>query len=97
AGIESVFQAAAVGGLNLGFSQQILKDKGTLRFNVRDVLYSQRFRATAKYGTVDAIINERGDSRVATIGFTYRFSKGKVANVKRRASSANDEQNRVGQ
>jgi hypothetical protein len=97
AGIESVFQSAAVGGLNLGFSQQILKDKGTIRFNVRDVLYSQRFRATAKYGTVDAIINERGDSRVATIGFTYRFSKGKVGNVKRRASSANDEQNRVGQ
>ncbi|RYZ61432.1 MAG: TonB-dependent receptor [Chitinophagaceae bacterium] len=97
AGIESVFQSAAVGGLNLGFSQQILKDKGTIRFTIRDVLYTQRFMATAKYGTVDAVINERGDSRVATIGFTYRFSKGKVGNVKRRASSANDEQNRVGQ
>jgi hypothetical protein len=97
AGIEGVFQSASVGGLNVGFSQKIMKDKGTLRFNVRDILYTQGFRATAKYGNVDAVIRERGDSRVVTLGFTYRFSKGKVGNVKRRASSANDEQNRVGQ
>ncbi|HEV7330749.1 MAG TPA: outer membrane beta-barrel family protein [Flavisolibacter sp.] len=97
AGIEGVLQAASVGGLNLGFSQSVLKDKGSIRFNVRDILYTQRFNATAKYANVDAVIRERGDSRVATIGFTYRFSKGKVGNVKRRASSANDEQNRVGQ
>ncbi|HVF96789.1 MAG TPA: outer membrane beta-barrel family protein, partial [Flavisolibacter sp.] len=96
AGLEGVIKANAMGGLNAGFSQQVWKDKGTLRFNVRDIFLSQRFKATTKYGTVDAAFQELNDSRVVTLGITYRFSKGKVSGVKRRASSANDEQNRVG-
>lgn len=98
AGVEGVLEAKQMGGLNVGFSQQVMKDKGTIRFNVRDVLYTQRFRGVAKYSNVDATFQERGDSRVVTLGFTYRFSKGKInGGPKRRASSANDEQNRVGQ
>jgi hypothetical protein len=46
---------------------------------------------------VDVNINERGDSRVVNLGFSYRFSKGKMNGTpKRRASSASDEQSRVG-
>lgn len=96
AGIEGVIKAGAMGGLNLGLSQNIMKDKGTLRLSVRDVFFTQRFRGETKYGNVDAAFQERNDSRVATIGFTYRFSKGKVNGPKRRNNSANDEQNRVG-
>lgn len=95
AGIEGVIQASQMGGLNVGFSQQVMKDKGSIRFNVRDVLYTQQFHGKAKYANVDASFQERSDSRVVTLGFTYRFSKGKVGGVKRRGSSANDEQNRV--
>ena len=96
--VEGVFLAKPMGGLNLGLSQQVLKGKGTLRLSVNDVLWSQRFRAVSKYGTVDVKIDERGDSRVANLGFTYRFTKGKMNgnNPKRRAGSASDEQSRVG-
>ena len=96
AGIEGVFEGRPMGALNIGFSQQLLQDKATLRFTVRDIFLTQQFRAISKYGEVDVNIQERNDSRVATIGFTYRFSKGKVNGPKRRGSSANDEQNRVG-
>jgi hypothetical protein len=96
AGIDGVFEAKPMGALNVGFSQNILKDKGTLRLTVRDVFYTQGFRATSKYGNVDVNIQEKNDSRVATIGFTYRFSKGKVNGPKKRANSSSDEQNRVG-
>jgi hypothetical protein len=96
AGIEGVIKAKPVGAVNLGFSQNIMKDKGTLRLTIRDIFFTQPFRGSTKYGDVDAAFQERNDSRVATIGFTYRFSKGKVNGPKRRANSANDEQNRVG-
>ena len=95
-GIEGVFEAKSMGALNIGFSQTIMKEKATIRFTVRDILYTQGFRATSKYGDVDVVINERNDSRVATIGFTYRFSKGKVNGPKKRAASSTDEQSRVG-
>lgn len=96
-GVEGVFVTKSMGGLNLGFSQQVIKGKGTVRLSVNDVLWSQKFRAISKYGTVDVKINEKGDSRVVNLGFTYRFSKGKMNGTpKRRASSASDEQSRVG-
>ncbi|GAA4733724.1 outer membrane beta-barrel family protein [Flavisolibacter ginsenosidimutans] len=96
AGIEGVIKASPMGALNAGFSQQIWKDKGTIRLNVRDVFYTQGFKGQSQYGNVDAAFQERNDSRVVTLGFSYRFSKGKVGGVKRRSSSANDEQSRVG-
>jgi hypothetical protein len=96
-GVEGVFVTTPMGGLNLGFSQQVIKGKGTIRLSVNDLLWSQKFKATSKYGTVDVSINERGDSRVVNLGFSYRFSKGKMNGApKRRASSASDEQSRVG-
>lgn len=97
AGIEGIFQARQMGALNAGFSQTILKEKGTLRLNVRDIFFTQQFNGSSKYGDVDAAFQERNDSRVVTIGFTYRFSKGKInGGPKKRAASSSDEQNRVG-
>ena len=86
-----------MGGLSVGLSQKILKDKGTLRLNVRDILGTQRFRAISKYGNVDVALNNHWDSRQVSVGFSYRFNKGKVENKPaRRTGGAADEQNRVG-
>jgi hypothetical protein len=64
---------------------------------VRDIFYTQQFRAVSKYANVDAAFQERGDSRQVSLNFTYRFSKGKINGTpKRRAGSASEEQNRVG-
>ncbi len=96
--VEGVIVAKPMGMMSVGVSQQIMKGKGTLRINIRDVFASQRFRATSKYGMVDAAFQNRWDSRSVNLGFTYRFSKGKMNGgpKKRNSGSANDEQSRVG-
>jgi iron complex outermembrane recepter protein len=97
-GIEGVIQAKSMGMLSAGISKEIFKKKGTIRLNIRDIFYTQGFRGVSKYGNIDANFRELRDSRVVNIGFTYRFSKGKMnGGPKRRASSASEEQNRVGQ
>ena len=93
-GLMGVMRMESMGMLSAGFSQQVLKGKGTLRLTVRDILYTQKARATSQYGNVDAAFQEVRDSRVASLGFTYRFSKGKVAGPRKKA--ANEEQERVG-
>ncbi|HMF72844.1 MAG TPA: outer membrane beta-barrel family protein, partial [Flavitalea sp.] len=96
-GIEGVIRSKSLGTVSLGIGKQIMKTKGTIRLNVRDVFYSQRFRGVSRYGDVDAAFQDRGDSRVVNINFSYRFSKGKINGTpKRRAGSASEEQNRVG-
>ena len=96
-GVEGVINAKPMGMMSVGFSQQVIKGKGTLRLNVRDIFYTQGFRGVSKYGTVDASFQEKRDSRVVNLGFTYRFSKGKMngGQKKRSNGSANDEQSRV--
>lgn len=96
-GVEGVIVTKPVGMLSMGVSKQIMKNKATVRLNVRDIFRTQEFRASTKYANVDASFVEWRDSRVANIGFTYRFSKGKMnGGPKRRNSSASDEQSRVG-
>jgi outer membrane receptor protein involved in Fe transport len=95
-GIEGVIHAKPFGMMSVGLSKQVIKNKGTVRLNVRDVFKTQKFRGESKYSNVDAAFQERNDSRVVNLGFTYRFSKGKVNQRKRSSGSANDEQNRVG-
>lgn len=95
-GVEGVIFGKSLGMVAAGISKEIMKKKATIRLNVRDIFWTQRFRGESKYSNIDASFRETNDSRVVNIGFTYRFSKGKLNNVRRRASSASDEQNRVG-
>lgn len=95
-GIDGVFRIGSFGMMNMGVSKQLFKGKGTLRLNFRDVLYTQKINGTIRYSNIDAAFQQHRDSRQAAIGFTYRFSKGKMNNVnKRRTGGAAEEQNRV--
>lgn len=94
---EGVLKARPVGFMGAGLSQQVMKNKGTVRVSVRDLFYTQKFRGHANYGNVDFNIAQINESRVFSVGFSYRFSKGKVGQIKRTAGSANEEQDRISQ
>jgi iron complex outermembrane recepter protein len=96
-GVEGVIFIKPIAQMNLGFSKQILKGKGTVRLNARDIFNGSKFRGYSKYGTVDAQFVNVNDNRAVGISFTWRFNKGKLkANGGRREGGASDEQNRVG-
>ena len=93
--VDGIFKIQGFGMVNAGVSKQIMKGKGSIRLSVRDVFYTQKIEGASRYSNIDASFQQVRDSRVYSANFTYRFSKGKANGVKRRASSANDEQNRV--
>ena len=94
-GIEGIIKIGDFGALNLGASKQVLKNKGTIKLGVRDVLWSQRFSAVSKVSNIDAQFQQYRDSRVINLSFTYRFSKGKVGNTQRNRGGASEEASRV--
>ncbi len=95
AGVEGVFKIKGFGMMNMGIGKQIMKGKGSLRFNVRDVLYTQKINGTSRFSNIDAAFQQIRESRVANISFTYRFNKGKIKGQQRRTGGAGDEQSRV--
>lgn len=96
AGVEGVFRIQPLGMLNVGLSKNLFNNKGTLRLNVRDLLWTQNASGRIDYGLVNVYFRNRNDSRTATLSFSYRFGKGKVNGApKRRTGGASDEESRV--
>jgi hypothetical protein len=96
-GINNLTQMEPVYQVSLGFQKQIMKGKGTLRLNVRDPFAWQKFEGLSKYGRIDGDFLARPDVRQVTGTFTWRFGQsGQQNQPRRRNSSSQDEQNRVG-
>jgi hypothetical protein len=91
--------AEPMGMFSFGASKQVLKGKGTVRMNVRDPFWLQKFRGSTKFENIDAEIRSKWDNRQVVVGFSYRFGKNtnNVPQIRRKASASQDEQNRVGQ
>jgi len=64
---------------NLGFSKDVLKDKGTIALNVNDV-FNSRKRKMYTYipGQIDSYSEMQWRKRQITLSFTYRFNKQKM-------------------
>ncbi len=63
---------------NLAFSKDVMKDKGTLSFNISDVLNSRkRLMETNLPGVVSSYSEMQWRERQFTLSFTYRFNKAK--------------------
>lgn len=96
-GVEGVLVMKPMGMMSAGISKTVFANKGTIRAGLRDIFLSQKMTASSQYKNVDMTFTEIRDSRVFNLGFSYRFSKGKVSQTKKRTNgSASEEQNRAG-
>lgn len=83
--------------MSIGLQKQVMKEKGTVRLNLRDPFAWQQFSGLNKYGNVDGDFTFHPDSRQVTATFTWRFgNNGQNNQPRRRNSSSQDEQSRVG-
>ncbi len=82
------FLTIAVWQMRAGLSQKIMKGKGSVRLNVSDIFYTNQ-----PGGDIRNISYSRAnwlsylDSRVYSVGFSYRFNKGKSLNARNSGAS----------
>ncbi|HEV7620279.1 MAG TPA: outer membrane beta-barrel protein, partial [Flavisolibacter sp.] len=95
-GIEGQIIIQPMGQVSGGISKQVLKTKGSLKLNVRDIFLTNHPVGDINFGNTLAHFTNTRDSRVVNISFTYRFGKPiKDAKQRRKIGGADDEQNRV--
>jgi outer membrane receptor protein involved in Fe transport len=95
-GIEGQIQIDPMGQVSTGVSKQVIKGKGNVRLNVRDIFYTNWVKGKINFQSTQATFENKRDSRVASISFTYRFGKPiKGPQNNRKKGGADDEQNRV--
>ncbi|MEO6329263.1 MAG: TonB-dependent receptor [Ginsengibacter sp.] len=93
--LHGLLQAKGMGALNAGFTKQVLKTKGTVRFGADDIFNTRQFTGLVKYSDVNVNVANRRVSRQYNINFSYRFGKKGVQEARRKNSGASDEQSRV--
>ncbi|WP_395066514.1 TonB-dependent receptor domain-containing protein [Flavobacterium sp.] len=71
-------KSLGVFAMNLAFSKDVLKDKGTVAFNVSDVFNSRkRIMETSIPNLINSYAEMQWRERQFTLSFTYRFNKSK--------------------
>jgi iron complex outermembrane receptor protein len=94
--VEGQILLEAMGQMAAGVSKTVLKGQGSVKLNVRDILYTQVPHGDINFKNTEARFRNTRDTRVANITFTYRFGKPiKSNNNQRKKGGASDEQNRV--
>jgi hypothetical protein len=83
------------GELNAGVAKQIMKNKATLRLNIRDITYYQNYSGYATFQNAYEPFTVKWDSRVVRVSFNWRFGKA-MKPVSRSEGGATDEINRAG-
>lgn len=83
------------GQVSTAFSHSILKDKSVLKFSLRDIFYTVATEGNTTFKNATEYFIVKRDSRIATLGFTYRFGK-TLKTGNRENGSAADEIDRVG-
>ncbi len=92
-GAQKMAQGKSLGvfAANLAFSKDIMKDKGTLSFNVSDVFNSRkRNMETYLPGVVSSYNEMQWRERQFSLSFTYRFNKPKNEKEKQPRKMQND-------
>ena len=82
-----------IGQVSAGISKSVLKNKGSIKLNIRDIFYTNNGREIQNFQDIQSTLVFQRDSRVFNIAFVYKF--GSAAKSKAPANSATDEQERV--
>jgi len=83
-------------GVSAGVQKTVMKKKGTLRFNVTDIFWTNRPKATITYDNYIEYWHAWRESRVANLTFIYRFGKNTVTAARRRTTASEEERQRAG-
>jgi hypothetical protein len=87
--------AKAQGQISAGVAKSLWNRKASLRLNIQDIFFLNRFAGTVKYQDLNFSVNSRWESRQVRLSFTYRFGNQNVKAARQRSTSTDDLRNRA--
>ncbi|MDO7851728.1 TonB-dependent receptor domain-containing protein [Hymenobacter convexus] len=94
--LSSFFNSSPLGQVSLGIQKSLFDRKAYLKLNATDIFYTGALHAVSTYDNYVERFYQRGDFRVVTLAFSYRFGNDKLAPARRRSGGAEDEKRRAG-
>lgn len=82
-------------GIAAGVQKTVLKNKGTIRFNITDIFWTNLPKAVITFNNYIEKWHAYRETRVVNLNFTYRFGNNRVQAARRRATASEEERQRV--
>ncbi|TDB68082.1 outer membrane beta-barrel family protein [Arundinibacter roseus] len=93
--VYGFFVAQPQGMISAGLQKNVLDKKGTIRLNVNDIFWTNKFRGSTEYKDINFTIRSTWPSRQVRVTFTYRFGNQNVKGARQRNTGADELQQRV--
>ncbi|WP_138992078.1 outer membrane beta-barrel protein [Larkinella sp. C7] len=90
------YEAKPMGAFSIGVQKTLMNRKATLKLNVNDPFWLNKFEGRAVYQDINFRVRARWESRIARLTFTYRFGNQNVKAARQRSTSTEAERNRAG-
>ena len=94
-GIEATWKCKPMGAMDIGIQKRFWNDKANLKLSVSDVLHTMHFVAVSDYGGTNMTIDQRNESRVVRLNFTYRFGSNQIKSARQHKTAMDNEGSRI--
>lgn len=93
-GIEGQIIVSPLSQVTVAAQKQILKNKGTLKFSIRDLFYTNIPTGDINFSRTEARFTNKRDNRILSLSFIYRFGRN-FKPVNKNSSGSDDIKSRV--
>ena len=91
----ALFKLKAQYGVDLGFSKDILKGKGSLKIGIDDIFDVRQNDVFVRQDDIYLDVIQKRDTRRVKASFKYNFGNNKLKSVRRRSTATEDEKSRI--
>jgi hypothetical protein len=92
---QGTFKSKAMGSVDFGVQQNVLKGKGTIKATVTDIFKTLKWSSTSEFAGQYLKASGGFESRQFRLNFTYRFGNTQVKSERQRKTAAEDESKRA--
>ncbi|MFB5944880.1 outer membrane beta-barrel protein [Albibacterium profundi] len=90
----SIYKIADAWSIDMGINKSFNNKKANIKLSVSDVFNTRDQYVTTQHGNLNAIIDQKRETRVFRLSFTYNFGNTKIGSSKHHEKS--DEEKRIG-
>ncbi len=82
-------------GLDLGLSKSFMKKKANVKLALSDIFDTRKQKISSAYEGLDYNLEQKNETRIGRVTFTYRFGKSEIKPERRRSTGLEAEQSRI--
>ncbi len=91
--VYSIYHIKDQWGLDLGVSKSLMEKKGNIKLSVSDLFDTRNQRLSTRHSNLNVRINQKNETRVVRLSFTYSF--GNMKNRVQQRESRSEEKSRI--